>query len=72
MSSYSTVQVLDKNNEGPPATMAGTLAGDVLTLNVTWAVPIHGHPTAIFRIANDGRGHLSLTSIDPLGHDGTP
>ncbi|MBV9858954.1 MAG: hypothetical protein JO038_02455 [Alphaproteobacteria bacterium] len=59
-------------NDGPPAVMSGRLAGDVLTLDVTWPKPVNGHLKAVIRTTNDGLGHLSLTSIDPLGTDGTP
>ena len=56
-------------NGETPATMVGTLNGDALNLNVTWPIPINGHLHAVIRMMNDGNGHLSLTSIDPLGRD---
>lgn len=59
-------------DDGPPAIMAGSLSGDLLTLNVTWPEPVNGHLKAIIRLTNDGLGHMSLTSVDPLGRDGTP
>jgi hypothetical protein len=57
---------------GPPARLLGRLNGDALRLTVTWPILINGHPTSILRIANDGRGHFTLSTVDPLGLDGTP
>ncbi len=57
---------------GPPARLSGRLNGDALRLNVAWPHLVNGHPTSTLRIVNDGRGHFTLTTIDPLGLDGTP
>ncbi len=57
---------------GPPAHFAGRLSGDALRVTVVWPHLVNGHPTSILRIANDGHGHFTLSTTDPLGLDGTP
>ena len=66
--SYSGTYVVD---DGPPAILRGTRAGDVLTLNVRWPMPVNDHLDAIIRIVNDTR-LFTLTTIDPIGIDGKP
>jgi len=67
--SYSGTYSVDG---GPPAILFGRLSGDVLHLDVTWPAPVNGHLKALIRIVNDGRGHFTLTTIDPLGLYGSP
>jgi hypothetical protein len=43
----------------------------VLTLNVRWPMPVNDHLDAVIRIFNDTR-LFTLTTIDPIGIDGSP
>jgi hypothetical protein len=65
---YSGTYVVD---DGPPALLSGRRDDDVLTLNVRWPFPVNDHLDAIIRIFNDTR-LFTLTTIDPIGIDGTP
>jgi hypothetical protein len=67
--SYSGTYSVDG---GPPAILSGRLSGDSLNLDVTWPILVNGHYNARIHIANDGRGHFTLKTVDPLGLDGTP
>jgi hypothetical protein len=67
--SYSGTYSVDG---GPPAILAGRVSGDSLNLDVTWPILVNGHYKARIHIMNDGRGHFSLTTIDPLGLYGKP
>jgi hypothetical protein len=67
--SYSGTYSVDG---GPPATLSGRLSGDSLNLDVTWPILVNGHYKARIHIVNDGRGHFTLTTIDPLGLYGKP
>jgi hypothetical protein len=67
--SYSGTYSVDG---GPPAILSGRLSGDVLNLDVTWPILVNGHYKAQIRIVNDGRGHFTLTTVDPLGLYGSP
>ena len=67
--SYSGTYSVDG---GPPAILSGRLSGDDLNLDVTWPILVNGHTKAKLHIVNDGRGHFTLTTIDPLGLDGSP
>jgi hypothetical protein len=67
--SYSGTYSVDG---GPPAILSGKLFGDALNLDVTWPILVNGHTKAKIHIVNDGRGHFTLTTIDPLGLDGSP
>jgi hypothetical protein len=67
--SYSGTYSVDG---GPPAILSGRLSGDALNLDVTWPILVNGHTKAKIHIVNDGRGHFTLTTIDPLGLDGSP
>ena len=51
--------------------MAGRVSGDSLNLDVTWPILVNGHYKARIHIVNDGR-HFSLTTVDPLGLNGSP
>ena len=67
--SYSGTYCVD---DGPPAILSGRVTGETLRLDMTWPHPVNGHLKSIIRIVNDGRGRFTLTTIDPLGLDGTP
>ena len=67
--SYSGTYSVDG---GPPAILSGRQSGDSLNLDVTWPILVNGHYKARIHIVNDGRGHFSLTTIDPLGLYGKP
>jgi hypothetical protein len=66
--SYSGTYVVD---DGPPALLSGRRIDDVLTLNVRWPMPVNDHLDAVIRIFNDTR-LFTLTTIDPIGIDGSP
>jgi hypothetical protein len=57
---------------GPNAILSGRADGDALNLDVTWPILINGHYKAKIYIINDGRGHFSLKTVDPLGLSGKP
>jgi hypothetical protein len=67
--SYSGTYSVDG---GPPAILSGRLSGDSLNLDVTWPILVNGHYKARIHILNDGHGHFTLTTIDPLGLYGEP
>jgi len=56
---------------GPPAILSGRRAGDDLTVNVRWPIPINGHLQAVITIVNDGH-NFTLKTVDPIGLNGTP
>lgn len=66
--SYSGTYVVDG---GPPAILSGRRTGETLNLNVRWPTPVNGHPDAVIVITNDTR-RFTLTTIDPIGLNGTP
>jgi hypothetical protein len=67
--SYSGTYSVDG---GPPAILSGRLSGDALNLDVTWPILVNGHTKAKIHIVNDGQGHFTLTTVDPLGLYGSP
>ena len=67
--SYSGTYSVDG---GPPAILWGRQSGDRLTLDVAWPILVNGHNKAKIYIVNDGRGHFTLETVDPLGLYGSP